>query len=798
MRELLFLVLLTVTFVCASRGLAAAAGKDELPSDAAYVQANKKGELILGGERVRYWGMTGSFPNYPDLEDSDTPAQRKEKIQRACADCDALIDRYEQLGFNLVRAYHGFAEPVEYTKGDGSRADITDYFYAQLYKRGMRVWCSAFNSTGIVTADDADVIDDPVTAEAWKAAVRGHTARYRYRNYEHAMALRRNPAIAWDPRLEALLIQRMKNIVNHVNQYTGYRWADDPVFIVWEQCNEEWWIRRMLGGWYQGLPKFFQNELFAKWDGFLADKYGTQEKLIAAWGSLLPGEELGKGTILLAPLNGEFEPGKLNDANPNIQEEGLEQTYGRDDFHPQRASDVLQFLTEMSIAHKQRVARAIKPEGKSTRLSPMIFDTGIGYRIQTQYMLQHGDAIAHDSYINGRARHRTDDRWPWDSGLDEQPRINQGVPWLEQNSYPGKPFFVYETQIQQPAKYRAEFPYRIAALGSIQDWDIICWHYFGPVQDITTSDKPFDKAMDVTTGGHPQGYHYTYDEVQNSAMRAAAMMWRNFHLAPAPKPTRFIYGRKALYDPASFPYGGSYGPKGLDMNHTTYQYGVRLIIDPTIDDNPEHACFHGEDGKPDPRMHRAFQRDGCVIDGPVVNLNNDAQPSPFKPTDEIAYHWRHGSLLLDSPGVVGYAGFLAGWHRPVKFSNGVELTDVEIDNPENMPFPVAEDELYVNFSLTSCTELPLGKTDKAMISLVSTSFNSGWKMKGVTGEKNVKGTLPVLVARVAGTVHGPTLAGFRYTFRDWHHNAIGSGEVGADGILRIPNDKPICYVELVR
>ena len=32
--------------------------------------------------------------------------------------------------------------------------------------------------------------------------------------------------------------------------------------------------------------------------------------------------------------------------------------------------------------------------------------------------------------------------------------------------------------------------------------------------------------MDNTTGWHPQGYHFTYDAVQNSMMRAAAHMFR--------------------------------------------------------------------------------------------------------------------------------------------------------------------------------------------------------------------------------------------------------------------------------
>src|SRR5687768_8897025 len=93
----------------------------------------------------------------------------------------------------------------------------------------------------------------------------------------------------------------------------------------------------------------------------------------------------------------------MNDANPIAAQalESLKQEYKREDFAEQRARDVVAFFLDIQIAHKNREAAAVKSWGKSTRLSPLIYDTGIGYEIQSQYMHQQADAIAHDAYVNG-------------------------------------------------------------------------------------------------------------------------------------------------------------------------------------------------------------------------------------------------------------------------------------------------------------------------------------------------------------------------------------------------------------
>ncbi|MGF1632480.1 MAG: hypothetical protein ACFCVE_01410 [Phycisphaerae bacterium] len=746
-----------------------------LPSPDAYVVVGPEGHIHVAGERVRYWGVIGGFPNYPAIPEAATPQQRQAAVQQAYADVEAMIDRWETLGFNFVRTFRTAADdgsPVEYEKGDGSAADVTDYFLHRLSERGFRVWTAGFNRSGVATAADVNVIDDPATAQAWAAALEGHRTRVPGRGWvDGALPLRNSLAVAWDPRLEALALQRMTAIAGHYNQHAQLRWADDPVFAVWELSNEEWWIPKMLAGNWQKLPEYFQQSLVARWNDYLRNKYESDAALAAAWGGLMPDESLGGGSVQLLPM-AKAVPVVLNDANPLSVIEGVAQTYERQDFSGRRASDVLEFLTQTWLGHKQRLAAALKPQGRSLSLSPMIYDTGRGEGIQMQYGLTHGDAVAHNAYINGNAFHKADELYPWDSGLDEYPRINEGVPWLEHNRPAGMPFFCYETQIQQPAKYRAEFPMRIASLAALQDWDIVCWHYWGPVRDIATADEPFEKPMDVTVSGHPQGYHFTFDAVQAAVMRAAGITFTRGHLKPAAEPTTFIFGRKSLFDPASFDYGKAYGGNMADFTTTTYMHGMRLLIDPTREDDE--------------------------VIGPVVKYNNRSLPSPAKPTEQIAYHWRRSSMIWDAPNVVGYAGFLARWGSEVVFDNGLILENIKFHNDPEIAFPVGEDERYAVMILTSTDEEPLETARHMVLAMKSTSFNDGFELGRARETKTTPGKLPVREARVSATVRWPKLAGAAYTLFDFHHRPVGEGQIRADGVLQIPADKSVWTVEVKR
>ena len=754
----------------------------QLPPDSAYVTI-KDGHLSFQNKRIRFWGAVGNFPG------------------KNHADNEAVVKRLKALGFNMVRYWREPLDGGNYTKGNGSRMDLIDHFLYCCQQNGIKIWYAALNNIGMAMPADSKIVDELATEADWKDAVT-----------ESGQKISKNIARIWDSRLHKLGIERMKQVANHVNQYTGFRYADDPNFAIWELANEEWWFGHVTTR-FSTLPVFFRRELIEQWNGFLQRKYKTDENLRKAWLGFLPGESFTEKTIMLLPLSKSAKVGDQRKALGVNITDGEAQQYGIYDVNGKRASDVIEFLTSIWYKHKHEEHQAMKAQGKSIAMGSLCWDTGIGNEIQAQLLHQQADAVAHCTYISGFHHDPQAKRYPWFSGLEELPRLTWNDSWLEQNKVEGKPFFVYENQIHNPAKYRAEYPMRLASLASINDWDVIVWHYFGPVPD-AVKELPYNNAMDYSTGGtgHPQGLHFQHDEVQQSAMIAASNIFCKFLLKPASDPTVFIFGKNSFLNPACMEYGGSYGKTKSKFIPTTYRYGSRILIDTTQADDEIITYQEYKSrmlGNKPIKLEKSNSkwsdgREQHVYDSRVYEIN------PIRPTSEIEYDWQKGHLMFQAPGAVSYTGFLAQYGASVKFKNGIELSNVHIYNPKEMPYPVAENEKYIEFSAVSCDGQPLGKSSKIYISLVSTSFNSGFKLdhsnisrefiwgaKENEGMTVSNGNLPVLVARVGATIYLPMLSGMKYRMLDWHFKELKTDRI-KNGILVVPTELPVFMIEITR
>ena len=749
-----------------------------------YVTVSPDGHLQCEGKRVRYWGFIGHFSigwnkGPGDPQPSDAPEVRARKIDKLYRTNDAFVQRIHDLGFNLVRYWTNPACFEEYTAGDGSNADLFAKSLESLDKRGIKVWLTSLGGgiLGQITADDATVINDPATEKAWRQALGGKK-----------MELAFNRQCGWDPRIQALTAKRREKIVGWRNKYKGnLRLGDDPQIAVWEMYNEEWWFSSMINGHWQDLPKFFRDELQDKWCEFLKKTYVDDAGLAGACGFLLPGESLKKKSVTIAPLASGVDLKNLNDANPSVIAAltAKKQALSRDNFTRQRGSDVVRFFLEMNVAFKSAQRDALRTLGRGIGRVPIIFDTGENFRIQSIYLNQFNDASVMDTYLWQFAEDRQQPRFPFTSGLDEPPRTSMGPEcWAEVNRMPGKPFFLYETQTNNPSKYRAEFPYRIAALGAIQDWDIVCWHVFGGAADPDVSEPytgPLNLSYSGGGGASVEGVHYRHDEVESSAMMVAGRMFINGALKPVEKPTLMIFGKKSLYDPASMDYGKSYGSLAARINSTVYRYGCSMQVDVSREDD--------------------------TVIGPAIYPGIN-EPCPLRPTDQIGFDWHKGNMVFDAPSAVSYTGFFARNGGPVKFGNGIVLDNVTINNPDGMPYPMSNDEKYVSLGIVAMDGKSFGESKKVIISLVSTSFNAGFSLDhdavadrrpydGMKFGGDVPGKPPVLIARVGATITAPKLDGMNYVLLDWYFRPIGKGVVKS-ARLTIPSDKPVFFIVLTR
>ncbi len=774
----------------------------KVPDDR-YVQATPDGRLVLGDEPVRYWGLVCAVAGKPDVKPGDSLAVRGRKVEENRRQIDVFVGRLKDMGFNLVRTWEGryphqraelpLLYDHDYEPGDGSSADAIAYSWHAMDKAGIKLWMSSTNGLGTIRPDDVDVIDDPATADEWRKAVEELTRVNKGKPPELRWSGRMLlPAI--DERTEALWIQRLRLLADFPNKYKdGLRLGDDPQIVVWELTNEHFPYRHFFYGHWKDLPAYFRKKMLAKWAGFLKERYGTDDKLREAWGFLLPGESLEKASVMLLPLARPMEGDPvLSDANPAITEslKAREAGYSRDDFTRQRGADVIAFANELIISHKQRLEKALETMGKGCRLCPTVYDSGNSFRIQSAYMHQFADAVSTCSYTKGMGHDPNDKRFPFFSQLDDSPRTSWGVPWFEQSTALNKPHFVYETNIDNRTKYRAEYPLRVAALASIQDWDIVVWHtYPGRDKELEDRDKPFDRRV------HAGFDYFTIrgDEVYIAALRAAGEIFIHRLVPPAPDPVVFTFGRRGLLDPDSMDYGQSFGEYRDHFIGTTYRYGSRVLIDPSREDD-------------------------TVGDRHTVRPNV-FESNPVKPNDQVTYDWQRGFLTMDSPSVASYTGFFGEYgDETVRFDHSdVAFADVEFRNPEGIAYPVTPEEGYVTLTLASMDGRPLEECRRAVFVPASTSFNTGYKLDVTRSNQGRQtagpadkppqehwgawlesgGREPVLVARVGVTVKSDAIDGMRYTFRDWYMKDIGRGVV-RKGELRVPADKEVWIVELMR
>ncbi len=803
------LAMLGILAALAGLAAASAASAEAPPTavdipDSEYVQATNDGDLQLRGQRVRYWGLVCAIAGSPGVKKDDPPEVRQQKVARNRRKIDVFVKRLGDMGFNLVRTWEGrYADqrdelPLlydhDYAVGDGSSADAIAYAWHRLDQAGIKLWMSSTNGLGHITPDDVNVIDDPASAAGWTEAVAELAGDDAAQRADLGRLNKRYLVPTFDERVEALMIRRLRLLAEFPNKYKGgLRLGDDPQVVVWELTNEHFPYRHFFYGHWKDLPPYFRKKLLAKWVGFLKGKYGDDDGLRKAWSFLLPGESLKKGSVMLLPLARPMKGDPvLSDTNPAIIEslKAREEGYGRDDFTRRRGEDVVAFANELIITHKQRLEKALETMGKGCRLSPTVYDSGNSFRIQSAYMHQFADAVSTCSYTKGMGHDPHAKRFPFFSQLDDSPRTSWGVPWFEQSTNLNQPHFVYETNIDNRTKYRAEYPLRVAALACIQDWDIVCWHtYPGRDQSLLNSEQPFDRHV------HAGFDYFTIrgDEVYVAALRAGGEIFTNRLVPPAPDPVVFTFGRRSLLDPVSMDYGKSFGEFRDHFIGTTYRYGSRVVVDPRREDD-------------------------TVGDRHTVRPNV-FQSNPVKPNDQITYDWHRGFLMMDSPAVASYTGFFGEYGSDtVGFKhNDVTFSDITFANPTGIAYPVTPEEGYCTITLASTDGKPLTEAKRAVLVPTSTSFNTGYKLdvtrsnqgRQTAGPKDVPpmehwgawlesgGKEPVLVVRVGLTVHSQAIDGMTYTFRDWYMKDIGHGTVRG-GKLHVPADKEVWIVEMER
>ena len=476
-----------------------------------FLRQDAAGRMVWeDGGRARFWGVNllgdGAIPELSEAE--------------------AFAKTLRNMGFNMARIHHidregrGVIDPDRGKPGhddpfDDARLDRLDRFIAALKAEGIYLWMEVATNREFTAADG---ISGP------GGAPNGHKL--------YPM---------WEPDWEAAYLRWFRQLWGRTNPHTGLRYADDPAVAVLELTNEHS-LLLMWGAGLEQLPPARLESLRVRWNGWLRERYGTDERLAAAWtGSprpgLLAGESLAAGTIGREP------------AWPATAAQ----------WPAQRKADLLAFYEDLERGFFSRLKAEAEAMGFRVPIVPTI-----------QYnrpLLQHLHASFRVSDIHVAYDKGGDGAITGDSLLSRPAwALNMTAAAVE-----GGALCVSELSQPGPNPYRAEAPWLWATLGSVQDWDALIW--------IAWSEGAF--SVDPTA--LPRGNDTRSDPILSTQLPAASAAFRNGWLPAAT-------GRFPVVIPAEAVRGGGVTelprPREILQIPTVLSQRVRTLLTGVAEPEP--------------------------------------------------------------------------------------------------------------------------------------------------------------------------------------------------------------------
>jgi hypothetical protein len=409
------------------------------------VRMVKDGFAFTDGTPVKFWGVNLSYTaNAPDRETADFTAAR-----------------YAKYGINAVRMHKftyptgqmGIGDPRDSTRMDPKGLDQLDYFVSQLKVHGVYFGWSHSYGFHVVPGDSKRLLAYDEIARNLK----GNTYAF----------------IHFAPDVQDLMIEMVVNLLKHKNPYTGRTYADEPALCFIELQNEDDIFFYTSEGAFNACPTYKKRflERFAAW---LKERYGSQEKLRAAWAEALrPGETLADATIM-PQLNPWFF--------------GADHLPGQKGGSRRRLLDTAAFLHDVQDQFYSRFVKAIRAAGYQGPLC--------GSPWQAPSMLPHYYNLYSDYQVGYIDRHNYFEGKGPDMFASMLTRPGSGYFSSGLQQVRDRPFGLSEWIHVYPNVYAAEGPAILAAYGmGLQGWDA----------SYEFQSQANRRVFDDTAGGFPWG-----------------------------------------------------------------------------------------------------------------------------------------------------------------------------------------------------------------------------------------------------------------------------------------------------
>ncbi len=409
------------------------------------VRMVKDGFAFADGTPVKFWGVNLSYTaSAPDRSTADFTAARFAKYG---------VNGVRMHKFSYPTGQGGIGDPNDSTRMDAKGLDRLDYFAAKLKEHGVYFGWSHTYGFHVVPGDRQRLLAYDEIARNLK----GNTYAF----------------IHFAEDVQDLMIEMVVNLLKHKNPYTGRTYAEEPALCFIELQNEDDIFFYTSEKAFNACPTYkkrFQ-ERFAAW---LKERYGSQEKLRAAWeGALRPGETLAESSVV-PQLNPWFF--------------GADHLPGQKGGARRRLLDTAAFLHHVQDRFYSRFVKAVRSAGYQGPLC--------GSPWQAPGMLPHYYNLESDYRVGFIDRHNYfGGKGPemFDSMLK---RPGSGYLGSGLQQVADRPFALSEWIHVYPNVYASEGPAIVAAYGmGLQGWD-------GSYEFQSQANR---RAFDDTAGGFPWG-----------------------------------------------------------------------------------------------------------------------------------------------------------------------------------------------------------------------------------------------------------------------------------------------------
>jgi hypothetical protein len=373
------------------------------------------------GAPVKFWGVNLSYTaSAPDKETADYTAAR-----------------YAKYGVNAVRMHKfsyptnqmGIGDPDDSTRMDAKGLDRLDYFAARLKEHGVYFGWSHTFGFRVVPGDRKRLVAYDEIAKN----LQGNTYAF----------------IHFAEDVQDLMIEMVVNLLKHKNPYTGRTYADEPALCFLELQNEDDIFFYTSEKAFNACPTY-KKRFQARFADWLKERYGSQEKLAAAWeGALKQGESLADGTVV-PQLNPWFF--------------GEDHLPGQKGGARRRLLDTAAFLHDVQDRFYSRFVKAVRDAGYKGPIT--------GSPWQAPSMLPHYYNLYSDYKAGYIDRHNYFEGQGPDMFASMLTRPGSGYFSSGLQQVIDRPFALSEWIHVYPNVYAAEGPPIIAAYGlGLQGWD---------------------------------------------------------------------------------------------------------------------------------------------------------------------------------------------------------------------------------------------------------------------------------------------------------------------------------------